>query len=63
MGFLLREIEDFKKGYQFTVMDLQRQIGLRKRDIPVMRNKDAIKKPLQVRQRVIYPIMIPPIIY
>ena len=38
------ETKDFQRGYQLAVMDLQRQIGLRNIDVPVMRNKDATNK-------------------
>ena len=38
------ETKDFHKGYQLAVMDLQRQIGLRNKDVHVMRNKDAGNK-------------------
>ena len=44
MSFLLRDIEDFKKGYQFFVMDLQRKIGPRNIYVPIMMNKDKTKK-------------------
>ena len=39
-----KETKDFKKIYQLVVLDLQRQIGLRRRYVPIMRNKDARNK-------------------
>ena len=39
-----KETKEFKKGYQLAVLDLQRQIGLRNIDVPVMRNNDAVNK-------------------
>ena len=44
MGELPTEEMEFKKGYQLAVMDLQRNIGLRNIDVPIMRNKDAGNK-------------------
>ena len=38
------ETDNFKRGYQLVVMKVQRQIGLRNKDVPVMRNKDVTKK-------------------
>ena len=39
-----KETKEFKKGYHLVFMDLQSQIGLRNRDVPVMSNKDAVNK-------------------
>ena len=39
-----KESEDFRRGYQLGVLNVQRQIGLRNRDVPTMRNKDARNK-------------------
>ena len=38
------ETNDFKRGYQLVVMEVQRQISLRSREVPVTRNKEAKHK-------------------
>ena len=39
-----KETKEFKKGYQLASMDLQRNIGLINRDVPIMMNKVAGNK-------------------
>ena len=35
---------DFKRGYQLIVMEVQRQISLRNRDLPAVKNKEKTSK-------------------
>ena len=51
-----RETYDFKKGYQLAIMEVQIQIGLRNRDVPIVKKKKATNKDSTSKPNTIPPL-------